>query len=261
MPFTDVHCHLLPGIDDGAKSWDESVDMARMAAADGTETVIVTPHQLGSYGHNDGDAIRARTRQLQALLDERSVPLTVLSGADVRIEPDLVARLRRGEVVSLADRMRHVLLELPHEMYIPLDGVLEDLRTAGMVGILSHPERNLGLLRRPQLLTPLLENGCLMQVTAGSILGAFGRDCRETAERMLQQGQVHFVATDAHGARSRRPLMQRAFERVAALMDRETAVDLFCRNPACVAGGRDIERASSKPRRNIRSWFGRRKAS
>ena len=123
-----------------------------MAVDSGTQTLIATPHQLGNFSQNRGDIIRQRTTQLQAFLDEHGIDLQVLPGADVRIEDNMMAGLRSGDVLTLADRGRHVLLELPHEMYFPLEPVLRELQSAGMHGILSHPERNLGLLAQPQLL-------------------------------------------------------------------------------------------------------------
>ena len=84
--FVDIHCHLLPSIDDGAKSWEDSLAMAQMAVADGTELIIATPHQLGSYGHNTGDVIRAKVAELNSLLEQKSIPLKVLPGGDVRID-------------------------------------------------------------------------------------------------------------------------------------------------------------------------------
>src|SRR5690349_9514653 len=99
--------------------------MARMALADGTSTVVVTPHQLGAFAHNKGDAIRARTAELQGLLADRGLALRVLPGADVRIESEMISKLRSREVLTLADWGRHVLLELPHELYFPLEPVLD----------------------------------------------------------------------------------------------------------------------------------------
>ena len=133
--FVDIHCHLLPGIDDGAKSWEESLAMARMAVADGIETIVVTPHQLGGFSQNHGPTIRARTEELSQLLAEHEIPLVVLPGADVRIESNMIALVQQGEVLSLADHRRHILLELPHELYLPLDRLILDLKAADMVGI------------------------------------------------------------------------------------------------------------------------------
>ncbi|MBW3599848.1 MAG: capsular biosynthesis protein [Planctomycetes bacterium] len=254
-PFVDIHCHLIPDIDDGARSWEESLAMARMAAADGTGTIVVTPHQLGAYGHNTGDVVRARTRQLQQFLDDHDVPLRVLPGGDVRIEAEMIAKLRTGEVMSLADRRKHVLLELPHEMYFPLEPVLDDLASLGMVGILSHPERNQGILESREILGPLVDRGCLMQITAGSLMGTFGPHCQQLSEWMLEQGLTHFVATDAHSSKSRRPLMGRAFERVAELVDWSAAVQFCCHNPAAVAAGRDVAAGRATPKTKSR-WGG-----
>jgi protein-tyrosine phosphatase len=252
-PFVDIHCHLVPGVDDGATSWEQGLAMARMAAGDGIGTVIVTPHQLGAFSHNTGDLIRTRTDELQQFLDSHHVPLQVLPGGDVRIEPGLAEGLHAGRVLSLADHRKHVLLELPHELYFPLEEVIESLHRLRLVGILSHPERNQGLLKQPHLIQPLVARGCLMQVTCGSLLGAFGPAPRQLAEWMLREGLVHFLATDAHGPSSRRPLMRRAFERTVELVGQEVAVSVCCHNPAAVAEGRDVP-AMGGPRRS-RSFF------
>ena len=255
-PFVDIHCHLIPGIDDGAKSWEESLTMAEMAVADGIQTIVVTPHQLGTFAHNDGDTIRSSTRELQQQLDAHSIPLQVLAGADVRIEDGMLGGLRQGQVLSLADRRRHVLLELPHELYFSIEGVLDGLSAIGMTGILSHPERNQGLLKQPAIVKELVDYGCLMQITAGSLLGTFGPHSEQMSVWMLREGLVHFVATDAHGRRARRPLLNQAFERVQELVDEEAALRLCCQNPAAVAFGGEIEMMRHKPRRRgLASWF------
>jgi len=259
--FVDIHCHVLPSIDDGAKSWDEALAMARMAAADGASVIIATPHQLGSYRHNHAGDIRQRVQQLNALLEQQSVPLKVLAGADVRIEAEMLDGLRNDEVLTLADRGKHVLLELPHEMYFPLEPVLDGLRQLGMDGILSHPERNQGLLKQRDIVTSLVDYGCYMQITAGSLSGTFGPRCQAFAEEMVRLRQTHFVATDAHGPRSRRPLMRRAFERVAELTDWEYAEDVCCHNPRAIAAGQSVEiPPQQRPKQSIASWFGWRKA-
>jgi protein-tyrosine phosphatase len=261
-PYVDIHCHLLPDIDDGSKSWDESLAMARMAVAEGTASVICTPHQLGSYAHNDGRTIRSRTGELQKLLQQQGVPLQVLPGAEVRLEASMIAQISCGQVLTLANRGRHVLIDLPHATYVPLAGVLQSLAEHGLTGILAHPERNQGLRRQRREIRSLVSQGCLMQVTADSLLGMFGPRCQRCAEQMLVDGTVHFVATDARGAKSRRPLLRRAFELVCELVGIDAAVELFCRNPACVVAGEDVPVRPPKPRRRIflPNWFGRRRA-
>ncbi len=253
--FVDIHCHLLPAIDDGSTDWETTLAMARMAVEDGIETIVVTPHQLGNFAHNRGDDIRARTTQLQEVLDDHSIPLRVMPGGDVRIEDGMIEKLVSGEVMSLGDLRRHVLLELPHELYFPLEGVLASLQRHGMTGILSHPERNRGLLQEPSLLPRLVDAGCLMQVTAGSLMGTFGPDSQGLAEWMLGERLIHFLATDAHGPKSRRPLMGRAAERVAKLADAQTADDLCKHNPALVAQGQLVPSGRRAPVRR-KGWRG-----
>jgi protein-tyrosine phosphatase len=259
--FVDIHCHLVPGIDDGAKSWDETLAMAKMAVEDGTRTIIVTPHQLGNFSHNDGDTIRQRTDQLQQFLDDQQVALEVLPGGDVRIEDGMVRMIREGSVMSLGDHRLHVLLELPHELYFPIEPVLAELEAAGMQGILSHPERNAGIMSNPSLLSGLVDRGCLMQVTCGSLMGSFGPVSQKLAESMLNEGLVHFLASDGHSPKSRRPRMGRAYRRATEFVGPTMADEICCHNPALVAAGRYVEpgrRATVKPR-GLSRWFGGRK--
>jgi protein-tyrosine phosphatase len=255
-PFVDIHCHVLPGIDDGAKDWTESLSMARLAAEDGTTTIIATPHQLGAFGGNDGESIRCLVGELNERLRADGIPITVLPGAEVRIEPGLAEKLTSGEVVSLGDHRRHVLLELPRELYFSIDSVLDELAARRVTVILAHPERNAGLLRAPELVGRLVDAGCLMQITGGSLFGILGAEVQAFSEWMVAEGLVHIVASDAHSPRSRRPLIGRAYERVCQLMDEQTAQDLCCRFPARVAAGRTVTtgRRRARPRRRT-GWF------
>ena len=252
--MVDIHCHLVPGIDDGASCLEESIQMARIAASDGVSTVVATPHQLGNFRRNTGDGIRFAVRKLQRELDHAKVPLQVLAGADVRIEKGMTSKLVSGEVVSLGDHKKHVLLELPHELYFPLQPLLRELSSVSIVGILSHPERNQGLLRERNVLHELVDAGCLMQITASSIIGGMGPECQELAHWMLREGLAHFIATDAHGAKSRRPLLRRAFDEVASLVDDTTAVDLCTVNPGLVAAGEPVPLGRRRVPRK-KSWL------
>lgn len=253
--WVDIHCHLTPAIDDGAKDDSEALAMARLAVAEGTDTVIATPHQLGNFRHNRGADIRRRVQALQELLNANKVPLVVLPGADVRIESDLPQLVASGEVLTLGDHGKHVLLELPHDIYVPLEPLLEALRKRGLVGILSHPERNRGLLRQPHLIETLIDAGCLMQVTTGSLSGSFGPESQRLAESMVSHGTAHFLATDAHGPRSRRPLFVDAYQRAVELAGHGAAVNMCRDNPRLVALGRDVPAGRLQVDRPRAGWW------
>ncbi|MEZ6089125.1 MAG: CpsB/CapC family capsule biosynthesis tyrosine phosphatase [Pirellulaceae bacterium] len=249
LAFIDIHCHLLPGIDDGARDWDESLAMARIAVQDGIRCAVLTPHQLGQYSLTTGVEIRNLTNEFQQRLIEQDIPLAVRPGADVRIDLDMIQRLASGDCVSLADQRKHVLLELPHELYLPLEPVLTNLKKLGMTGILSHPERNEGILKRPELIPPLVEAGCLMQITADSLTGVFGAAPKKMSEWLLENGLVHFIASDAHGTRRRKPLMRRSFERACELVGERYAEAICCRNPMAVVKGQQLPQLPKVPRR------------
>jgi len=255
-PFTDIHCHVLPAIDDGARDEAEALDMVAAAAADGTGTLIATPHQLGSHAAVTADAIRAGVAALNAAVTAAGIDVVVLPGADVRIEPELPALLRRGDVVTLADRGVHVLLELPHAVYFPLDPLLATLRRQGLTGILSHPERNKGIQARPDVVADVIRGGALIQITAGSLLGGFGAKARTLAESLVRSRQVHFVASDAHDT-TRRPIgLAAARDAVEVLTSGRFADTVTRGNPARVAEGRAIQTAVPEATgRGMFSWL------
>jgi len=222
---------------------------------------VATPHQLECFPQNEGPAILAGVTRVREFLQQHNVPLTVVPGGEVRIESDLVRHLRSGRLLTLADRGRHVLLELPHDVYFPFDRLIYELGSAGMVAILAHPERNPGIYRQRQVLPQLVQAGCLIQVTAGSLVGSFGPQVQKFARSLVCQQLARFVGSDAHGANSRRPLLRRAFDCVAALAGEETAIDLCCRNPALVVAGKDVAAAGRQVRKTgTGGWFRKRKA-
>lgn len=261
-PFADIHCHLLPGIDDGARNWDDTLAMARMAVDDGMTRVIATPHQLGSWHDNRGAEIRELVVECNERLSDEEIPLTVLAGGEIRIEPGLIDDLVAGELVTLGDHRRHVLLELPHEIYFPIDGLMEELAAWRITVVLAHPERNEGLLRQPDLAVDLVNAGCLTQLTAGSLCGAMGSHFEDMAVWMITEGLVHLVATDAHSPRTRRPQLGRAYERICQLADVQTADELCGLNPQRIAAGRAVQAGRrAVPRRRRTSWWRGRKSA
>lgn len=205
----DLHCHILPGVDDGAPDMATAIDMAKAFVSDGVTVVACTPHILPGLYHNSGPQIRQATAQLQRLIMERGIPLQLVSGADNHVVPEFIQELRSGKLLSLADT-RYVLVEPPHHVAPPrLEELFFSLIAAQYVPILTHPERLTWISSNYGALSRLNAAGVWFQITAGSLAGDFGRNARYWAERLLDEGRVHLLATDAHDLKRRPPCLSR----------------------------------------------------
>ena len=227
----DLHCHILPGIDDGAPDIGTSINMARAFAADGVTTVACTPHILPGLYHNSGPQIRQLTAQLQRVLTEHDIPLHLVTGADNHVIPDFLAELRSGKLLSLADS-RYVLVEPPHHVAPPrLEELFFGLIAAQYVPILTHPERLTWISTNYAAMVRLSVAGTWFQITAGSLAGDFGRNARYWGERLLDEGRVHLLATDAHDLSKRPPNLGRGREIAAKRVGDAEAENLVSTRP------------------------------
>jgi protein-tyrosine phosphatase len=230
----DLHCHLLPGIDDGARDVRTSLAMARLAVADGITVTACTPHILPGVYNNTGSGILAAIAYLREALAEDGIPLRLVAGADIHVAPDLGTQLRDGRALTL-NNSRYLLLEPPHHVLPPrMEDHIFGLQTAGFVPIITHPERLSWVEGHYQLVERLVYGGCLMQLTAGSLMGRFGRRPRYWAERMLDDGLCHLLASDAHNIEHRAPTMSDARELVARRLGAEEATNLVLIRPQLI---------------------------
>ena len=203
----DLHCHILPAIDDGAREHSVSLEMARASVADGVSVLACTPHILPGLYHNSGPQIRQATQQLQEALNREGISLQLVTGADVHTVPDFMDGLRSGRLLTLADS-RYVLVEPPHHVVpVRLEEFFFGLLVAGYVPVLTHPERLSWIKSHYAVIQALARAGVWMQVTAGSLAGDFGRHAQFWAERMLEEGCVHILASDAHDTQRRPPVL------------------------------------------------------
>ena len=227
----DLHCHLLPGIDDGASDVETAINMAKALVADGVTVVACTPHILPGLYHNSGPQIRQATARLQQMITERGIPLRLVTGADNHVVPEFLAELRSGKLLSLADT-RYVLVEPPHHVAPPrLEELFFSLISAQYVPILTHPERLTWISSNYAAITRLDEAGVWLQITAGSLAGDFGRNARYWAERLLDEGRVHLLATDAHDLKQRPPNLSRGRELAARRVGEVEAQNLVVTRP------------------------------
>src|SRR5215204_6191236 len=236
----DLHCHLLPGIDDGARDQSEALEMARIAASEGTTVVACTPHILPGVYDNTGPAIRAATMELQRALDDAGVPIRLVVGADIHLVPPVVENLKSGQALSLGDS-RYVLIEPPHHVLPPrAEEAFFALAAAGYTPILTHPERMSWIRRNYDLIQRLVNAGVLMQLTAGALVGRFGNTARYWSERMLEEGMLHIVATDAHDTKRRGPFLREAYEAAWRAVGEIEANNLVWHRPQAILENRDV---------------------
>lgn len=211
----DLHCHMLPAIDDGATDLPMALEMARMAVADGITTVACTPHIYPGMYENTAASIRTAIDAFRGELARAGIALTLVQGADTHLVPGLVERIRAGEVPTIAGS-RYLLLEPPHHVAPPrFEESVFDLMAAGLVPVITHPERLRWIEDHYAVFERLVERGVWMQVTAGAVTGRYGKRPLYWAERLLSEGRVHLLATDAHHPRRRPPLLREGYEAAA----------------------------------------------
>jgi len=230
----DLHSHILPGIDDGASDLSVALEMARASVADGVTVMACTPHILPGLYHNTGPQIRQATLDLQQALDREGIPLRLVTGADVHMVPDLVAGLRSGRLLSLADS-RYVLVEPPHHVApVKLEDFFFNLVVTGYVPVLTHPERLSWIEAQYPTMQRLVRGGVWMQITAGSLDGSFGRTAQYWANRMLDEGYVHILATDAHDTGRRPPTLSKGRDLAAKRVGVLEAEHLVVTRPSSI---------------------------
>jgi protein-tyrosine phosphatase len=203
--FVDIHCHILPGLDDGSPDMATSIAMARIAVADGTTAVVATPHWLEDEHEVTPDVIRQVVRDLQAELDQQNITLAIYPGCEALICPDLPRRVQQGDVMTVADHSRYLLMELPFEdLPTYVDDVIFKLQVQGITPILAHVERYAFVQRDHALPVKWSERGVLLQVNADSLARGRGREY-ETAQDLIDRGIPVIVASDGHDAEHRAP--------------------------------------------------------
>jgi len=236
--YVDIHCHCLPGIDDGPATMSEAIELCRALVSDGIGTVAATPHQLGRFDSlNDANQIREAVRLVNEKLYDNDIDLCVLPGADVRVDERTCGLLRADKIMTVGDGGRYLMLELPAEVLIDIEPLLIELGRVNIRAIISHPERCRVIARGPHILEKWLEHSASLQITAGSLLGEFGPAAQQAAWSFLQRGWAQIVATDAHDICRRRPRMTAAFECIANESGRQVARNLCIENPMRILQG------------------------
>ncbi|MGF1996378.1 tyrosine-protein phosphatase [Enterococcus casseliflavus] len=212
----DLHCHILPGIDDGAEDINASIAMAEKAISQGITHILCTPHHNNGKYRNPKSNVISLVSSLQSELEKRQLPLTVLEGQEVRITGDLIEDIQQDNVLFTDLDDTYILIEFP-TMEVPTytERLFFELLQMGKIPVIVHPERNTHFRKDPNHLIPFLDMGCLAQLTAPSYVGIFGKDIQRTAKQMVAHNLVQMVASDAHGVKKRTFYLKEAYAQIA----------------------------------------------
>jgi protein-tyrosine phosphatase len=230
----DIHCHILPGIDDGPSEMQESIKMAEIAAHDGITKIVATPHIKNTL--HTVSSIRNSIAQLNKRLADLGISIEIIQGADVNAMLDV--SLLKGYTIN---NTQYILVEFPHS-HLPnsMREVLFKMMVQGYRPIITHPERNVSVIRDPRVLFELINGGVLAQITADSITGTFGIDIQECSRYLLKKNMIRFIATDAHSSHHRKPVLSQGLKAAEKIIGKEKALKLVTVNPEAVVKGRPL---------------------
>jgi len=242
----DLHAHILPHLDDGAESLEESIEMCWLSYKDGVRTVVATPHILEGVYPNHRPAILAKVQELNEAIKKFNASahppidaFRILPGADVHFSSEMPRLCENGGIVTVNDKGRYLMVEFDFQG-IPYhsEEVLFRLMAKGIIPIITHPERNLEIGQKPQRYGEMIRRGCLGQVTAMSLTGGFGPGVRRTAERLLKNRLVHVIASDTHSIDARPPILSTAVRAAEKIVGNEEAQKMVTEYPQAIIEGR-----------------------
>ena len=261
----DIHCHILPGLDDGPDSFDISCAMAEMALADGITHIVATPHAHPAHAFVP-ELVKKRRDEIQAVFEGR---LTFATGCDFHLSFENLRDIRSQPSRYTLNQKNYLLVEFADYSIPPsLDQSLHELQLAGLTPVITHPERNPLIRAKPERLYRWLRQGCYAQITAQSLHGKFGNSAQVIAQEWLRAGAAHFLASDAHNTTTRPLRLRETFEWVEKKFSRELAQALLVDNPSAVWDGRPLpyvpelsdelgntDSDAHAPRRKKHFWF------
>ncbi len=262
----DIHTHILPGIDDGARNEEQVLALARAAQLEGITDIVATPHHANGAYWNIAADVRELTRRTGELLQQHGIPIALHPGQEIRVHAELLDNWEKRELLTLADTP-YMLLEMPTaEIPSGMAELVYELTLQGVRPVIAHPERNEQAMREPVLLEELISLGAWGQVTTHSLLGLYGRSIEKASWSMMRSGLVHLVSSDAHHAERRGFRLAAAYAAIAERLGEEWKA-YFMQNAACLLAGDDLlgaerlqaaEASAGRPQGLLRSLFGRR---
>jgi protein-tyrosine phosphatase len=255
IPLADMHCHLLAGLDDGPSTAAKAMAMCRLAFQEGVRLAAATAHQNDRWSEVTPEKIRLGTRDLNERLHEAGLPLTVFPTAEVMVFPEMEAAWQEKKLLSVADHGKYLLVEMPHHAFVDLIPIARRFRQLGLSLILAHPERQPEFLHAPGAIEALIEEGCLVQVSSGSVTNDANPRDGQALKKWFQRGVVHLLGSDGHSPTKRPPAMAAAYNRIVRWTNSSTADRICSTNGLALFQGLQL-RVPTPQSRGIR-WFAR----
>jgi protein-tyrosine phosphatase len=208
----DIHSHILPGIDDGSKNMEITLEMLRNAEKDGTKEIVATPHYLLEYGEATINEVKLLVKEVNALIDKEGMNIRVYSGQEVYFNESIIKNYMEGNIGTI-NNSRYMLIEFPmHKFDNNIFDTLYELQVRNIIPIIAHPERYKPFREQPSLINNFIDQGYLFQMNAGSITGKFGESIKKTANIFLENNIYNFIGSDAHNIDNRNTGLKNAIE-------------------------------------------------
>ena len=238
----DLHCHILPELDDGAGSMEEAVEMARIAERDGIRKIVATPHLFrDNFAHADLGIIKERRKELSKVLKAENIQVEILGGAEVHISHNLIDEIRKDRSYLVLNQSSYMFVEFPSDhVFSGAKELFFELMSEGIIPIIAHPERNSIFARNPSFLYELVQMGALAQANSGSFSGVYGREAEEAMFRFLELNLIHFIGSDGHNTWSLVPRLSEAVKKAENVVGEERARAFVLDNPKAVLEDREV---------------------
>ncbi|MDW7669951.1 MAG: CpsB/CapC family capsule biosynthesis tyrosine phosphatase [Bacillota bacterium] len=250
----DIHNHIIWGVDDGAKTIEDSIEMAKIASEDGIHKIVATPHFMEDSFQVHKEKIIEKIDTLNLKLKEENIDVEILKGNEAFITVDILEKIEENKILSI-NNSKYILVEFPL-MNIPQNSekIINNIMKKGYRPVIAHPERINSIVNDPSILIPFIEMGCITQITSGSILGLFGEKIKKTSKEMITRNMVYIIGSDAHNTRSRKPKISRAYSKISELTDEKNVKEMKRRSVQIIFD-KDLEYIEPEVKMKKKSFF------
>ncbi|MCK0470082.1 tyrosine-protein phosphatase [Halalkalibacter sp. APA_J-10(15)] len=252
----DIHCHILPGVDDGAKTIAESIELAKQAQQEGITTIVATPHHHHPSFSNAGHSVIEAVEELNEALKEHDIPVNILPAQEIRIHGEMIGHFETGDLLTYGGHQQYLLVEFPSSQ-VPryTKQLFYELRMQEYIPIIAHPERNKVFIEKPDMLYEFVKDGALTQVTTSSLTGHFGKNIKKFSEQLMEFNLTHFIASDAHNLTERTFRMTEALNEAEKLFGYEYVMQLK-ENAELLIEGQFVYAEPPERIRTRKKWLG-----